>query len=176
MADKGCYQYEYPRPMVVTDAVVFTVREGALDVLLIRRGHEPWKGMWALPGGFVELDESLEQACARELAEETSVTGIDLVQFHTFGAVDRDPRGRVITAAYLGVTDWRAHEPAHGDDAAEVAWVRVNELPPLACDHNEIVAQAMESMNRFIKAGSTDWIDESVGLPELVLALQRALC
>ncbi len=172
MAERGCYEYEYPRPMVVTDAIVFTVRDEKLEVLLIQRGHEPWKGFWALPGGFVELDEELETASARELAEETSVTGVELIQFHTFGQVERDPRGRVITVAYLGVADWRALQPRHGDDAADVAWVPVDKLPLLACDHNLIIEQALNTLCMLLQTGKTEWISDTVPISELKRAIE----
>lgn len=140
---EGPYCYPYPRPMVTVDAVVFSHVNGMRQVLLIERKHDPWAGCWALPGGFLEMGESLEGAVARELAEETGLYGVKLVQFHTFGAVDRDPRGRVITVAYTGVV---AHPPEGlraADDAAAVRWWPVDLLPVLAADHEAIVRQAM---------------------------------
>ncbi|NIA16513.1 MAG: NUDIX domain-containing protein, partial [Nitrospiraceae bacterium] len=86
---EGTYTYDYPRPMLTVDAVVFAVRDGGLNVLLIQRGQEPWKGMWAIPGGFIDMDEELDAAARRELEEETGVTGVPLVQYHTFGGVGR---------------------------------------------------------------------------------------
>ena len=175
MAEPGKYVYEYPRPMVVTDAIVFTVKDATLEVLLIQRGHDPWKGSWALPGGFVEMDESLDVAAARELAEESSVRGVELVQFHTFGQVDRDPRGRVITVAFIGVTDWQTQHPRHGDDAADVAWVPVEDLPQLACDHNQIVEHAVRCLHRLLALGELDFDPGSVSLAELRSATASAL-
>lgn len=168
---KGSYVYEYPRPMATVDAVVFSVKDGALDVLLIRRKNPPWKGMWALPGGFVEMDESLKAAAARELAEETGLTGVRLVQSHTFGRVDRDPRGRVITVAYLGVIDWRSQQPQAGDDAAAAAWKSVANVPALACDHNLIVERAVRSLRQILQAGQMDLVPD-VPLGELERALE----
>ena len=136
---KGAYTYDYPRPMLTADAVVFAVQDEVLNVLLIQRGHEPWKGMWAIPGGFIEIDEELDTAALRELEEETSVTGVPLVQYHTFGGVDRDPRGRVITVAYLGVADPDRVDPKGGDDAAYAAWKPMIDLPPMAADHRDVV-------------------------------------
>jgi 8-oxo-dGTP diphosphatase len=139
--------------MVTVDAVVFTVRDARLEVLLIRRGHEPFKGLWALPGGFLDMDEELEAAAARELFEETGVTGIRLEQFHTFGAVHRDPRGRVITVAYVGLADWRVQTIRAADDAAEVSWKPAADLPRLACDHNSVINGAVRRLGIITKAG-----------------------
>ena len=154
---EGQYVYLYPRPMVTVDAVILTIRAGRFEVLLIRRKRAPFLGMWALPGGFLEMDEEVEVAAARELQEETGVTGVPLVQFGTFGAVDRDPRGRVITIAYLGLTDWRAQSPKADDDAADCGWLTLAELPPLASDHNEVIAAAVRHL-RLLAAGQSESI------------------
>jgi len=161
---KGQYVYEYPRPMVTVDALVFTLREDNLNVLLIRRKHEPWQGMWACPGGFVDLDEPLEHAATRELREETGVTGVPLVQFHTFGAVGRDPRGRVITVAYLGLADHRGLAPRGGDDAAEAAWLPVAGLTRLASDHNLVVATGVRTLRALLQApkSAPDWLPPAI--------------
>src|ERR1700737_4987912 len=98
------YTYDYPRPAVTVDVVIVT-REGRPRVLLIRRKNEPFRGMWAIPGGFVDMDESLEDAARRELREETGVRARRLEQLHTFGGPGRDPRGRVISVAYLAEVD-----------------------------------------------------------------------
>ena len=94
MNKKGKYVYDWPRPMVTVDAVVFAVTPDAIKLLLIKRGHEPFKGKWAFPGGFIGIDEELDDAVARELQEETGLTGVQLEQMHTFGKPGRDPRGR----------------------------------------------------------------------------------
>jgi ADP-ribose pyrophosphatase YjhB (NUDIX family) len=151
MTGKGPYTYDYPRPMVTVDAVVFTVRDEGLEVLMIRRKHDPFAGAWALPGGFVDMEESLDTAVARELAEETSVTGVHLEQFRTFGDPNRDPRGRSISVAFLGVTDWPKHVPRADDDAAEAAWLPLDELPDLAFDHNLIVGYAVKRMRALVE-------------------------
>ena len=134
------YTYEYPRPMVTVDAAVFTVHDGALEILLIQRGHEPAKGKWALPGGFLEMDEELVDAAARELKEETGISGIALVLAGVFGTVGRDPRGRVITMTFVGLVDWREHAPKGGDDAVEARWFAVSDLPEMAFDHIDMIA------------------------------------
>ncbi len=139
----GPYTYTYPRPMVTVDAVVFSERDGARVVSLIERGHDPFAGSWALPGGFVDMDEPLEAAAARELEEETGLRGVLLEQFHTFGTPGRDPRGRNISVAYAGMVPWKDAIAQGGSDAARAAWFSLEELPPLAFDHREIVAYAV---------------------------------
>jgi ADP-ribose pyrophosphatase YjhB (NUDIX family) len=139
------HTYEHPHPAVTVDAVLFTERAGVLHVLLIRRGHEPFKGSWALPGGFVDIDEDLDDAVRRELREETGIDGVPLTQFHTFGAPDRDPRERIITVAYHGCVAAEEVEPRAGTDAADARWFPVAALPALAADHDEIIARARDA-------------------------------
>ena len=152
MADKGEYVYEWPRPMVTADVVLFTNldRTGSCDslqVLLVRRKNEPFKGKWALPGGFIELDEELAVAAERELFEETGLKVDGLNEVGVFGAVGRDPRGRVITAAYAGTVEPdKAAGVVAGDDAAEVKWFNVNDLPELAFDHDKIICAAIKTV------------------------------
>ena len=146
MAEKGRYVYEWPRPMVTADIVVFLKDRGKTKLLLIKRGKEPFKGSWVFPGGFLELDEELAAGAARELAEETHLTGVRLEQMHTFGGCGRDPRGRVISVAFVGtVTPDNAIIKA-GDDAAEAAWFDIDQLPKLAFDHDEVAKMAIEKM------------------------------
>jgi 8-oxo-dGTP diphosphatase len=133
--------YEYPRPAVTVDVVIVT-REVRPRVLLIRRKHEPFKGCWAIPGGFVEMDEALDMAARRELFEETSMRTKDLVQLHTFGDPQRDPRGRIISVTYLALLDADRLQPRAGDDAAEVGWFSLRHPPKLAFDHKDILAVA----------------------------------
>ena len=140
------YQYEYPHPAVTVDVVVFTIRDGQLKLLLIKRGGEPYRGKWALPGGFVGLDEGLDAAAARELEEETGVSKVYLEQLYTFGRVDRDPRERVITVAYYALIPSDKLELRAATDAEAVGWFGMDELPPLAFDHQDIVAQAHERL------------------------------
>jgi 8-oxo-dGTP diphosphatase len=138
---KKRYTYEYPRPAVTVDMVIVT-RERKPRVLLIRRKHEPFEGMWAIPGGFVDMEETLDAAARRELKEETGVEIADVEQLHTFGDPGRDPRGRVIAVAYLARVKPGDVNPAAADDAAAVGWHRLDQLPPLAFDHDQILACA----------------------------------
>jgi 8-oxo-dGTP diphosphatase len=132
------YTYEYPRPAVTVDLVVVT-RDADPQVLLIRRKHEPFAGKWAIPGGFVNMDESLDNAARRELREETCIEVQEIEQLHTFGAPGRDPRGRVISVVYLALVEASQVQPRAADDAAEVAWYPLRKPPPLAFDHKEIL-------------------------------------
>ncbi|GAB4577710.1 MAG: NUDIX domain-containing protein [Anaerolineales bacterium] len=138
------YTYDYPRPAVTADIVVFTVRENQLNVLLIQRREPPYPGMWALPGGFVNMDEALEDAAQRELEEETGLQEAYLEQLYTYGNPERDPRGRVITVAYFALIAPDASFHAEGgSDAARAAWHPINHLPPLAFDHADIITYAI---------------------------------
>lgn len=140
------YSYRYPHPAVTTDIVIFTIRDGQLKLLLIKRGGEPYQGRWALPGGFVEMDEDLEACARRELEEETGVSGVYLEQLYTFGRPDRDPRERVITVAYYALIPSDQVRLQAATDAEAVGWFAFEELPPLAFDHDEIVAMAHQRL------------------------------
>jgi len=140
------YTYEYPHPAVTTDIAIFTVIDDALKVLLIKRGEEPFKGEWALPGGFLEIDESLDACARRELQEETGLEGVYLEQLYTYGAVNRDPRERILTVAYFALISLSGQQVQAGDDAGEAQWFEVDALPALACDHAEILALATERL------------------------------
>lgn len=148
MAKKDKYVYEYPRPMVTVDAAVFACVEGNTKLLLVRRQHGPYQGCWALPGGYVEMDEDLPEAAARELAEETGLKDVPLEQLGTFGKPGRDPRGRTITIVYFGVAgkDWQQARAA--DDAADVQWFDIDNLPEMAFDHGEISRYAIERLRQ----------------------------
>jgi len=149
MAKKGRYVYEWPRPMVTVDAVVFTFRRRRAQVLLIQRANDPYKGKWALPGGFVELDEELHDAVCRELEEETGLADVLLEQMHTFGTCGRDPRGRQITIVFMGVLERDCQQLRAGDDAAKARWFDIQSLPgDLAFDHNEVVSFAVQRLKR----------------------------
>jgi 8-oxo-dGTP diphosphatase len=136
------FSYQYPHPAVTTDIVVFSIREGRLQLLLIRRGREPYQGMWALPGGFLDIGEDLEQCAKRELQEETGVEGIYLEQLYTFGRPERDPRERVISVTYYALVCSERLRPRASSDADEVAWFPLDQLPELAFDHDEIIGLA----------------------------------
>ncbi len=137
------YKYDYPRPMVTVDAVIFAISDLILDVLVIKRGNAPFAGSWALPGGFVEIDEGLDDAAARELEEETGLANVHLEQFYTFGNPGRDPRGRSISVAYIGLTEAPDNSIRAADDAAEARWFPVDNLPELAFDHEGIIKCAL---------------------------------
>lgn len=139
------YCYDYPRPAVTVDIVIVT-REERPRVLLIRRKHDPFAGMWAIPGGFVDMDEALEDAARRELLEETGVRARRLEQLATFGEPGRDPRGRTISVVYLAQVDADKLKTRADDDAAEVGWHPLDHLPPLAFDHKEILQLAREKL------------------------------
>jgi 8-oxo-dGTP diphosphatase len=138
------FSYEYPRPAVTVDCVVLGEAEGRLQVLLVQRGDPPFVGAWALPGGYVNIDEVLDAAAKRELEEETGLTGVALEQLYTFGALDRHPTDRVITVAYFALVNPTDHAPRAASDAKKVAWFAVDALPELAFDHQHIVNVALE--------------------------------
>ena len=143
------FSYRYARPALTVDCVVFGLDEEGLKLLLIERGGEPFRGTWALPGGFVDMTETTDDAARRELEEETSLKVDYLEQLYTFSRVDRDPRERVVSVAYFGLV--RPSKVDAGDDAAQAQWWDANELPDLAFDHQEIVAVARERLRAKIR-------------------------
>jgi len=168
---------DYPRPAVTVDVVIFTLRDGDLQVLLVRRKKPPFQGMWALPGGFVRIDESLEDAALRELEEETGVRDVYLEQLYTFGDPDRDPRGRVITVAYFALVPANAVHACAGDDAAEARWWSMYHLPPLAFDHADILAYALQRLRYKLEytAVGFELLPETFTLSELQAAYEVIL-
>ena len=140
------YTYEFPRPALTVDCVVFGLDDTDLKVLLIQRVLEPHRHSWALPGGFVHMDETVDDAARRELAEETGITKVFLEQLYTFGSVDRDPRGRVVTVAYYALAKLSDHRIQASTDAENVAWFPFANLPTLAFDHREIFEVALERL------------------------------
>ncbi len=145
------YTYEYPRPAVTTDCLIFGFdANGQLHLLLVERGNEPYRGKWAFPGGFLDMDETAEACALRELQEETSLTIVRVMQLQAFSAVNRDPRGRTITIAYISIVDMAKCKPIAGDDAAKVQWFPVSQLPPLAFDHADILKAAFAKLRTFI--------------------------
>ena len=145
------YSYTYPHPAVSADVVLFTIQDEQLRVLLIKRASDPFKNTWALPGGFVEIDEELEQAALRELGEETGISGVYLEQLYTFGQPGRDPRERVITVAYYAMVppDRTTLHPA--SDAKDANWFPCADLPPLAFDHPRIITLALQRLTSKIE-------------------------
>ena len=145
------HTYEHPRPALTVDCVVFGYDETALRVLLIKRGDPPFEGRWALPGGFVHLDESLDEAARRELSEETGVERVYLEQLYTFGAVERDPRERVVTVAYFALVKLSDHRLRAANDAREAAWFDVDAVPELAFDHERILQTALTRLRAKVR-------------------------
>jgi 8-oxo-dGTP diphosphatase len=144
--DHGRYCYDYPRPAVSADIVVFGFDGQNLKMLLITRGQEPYKDNWALPGGLLEINETIEGCALRELYEETAIKDAKLEQLHTFSALNRDPRGRVITIAFWTIIKMNHELILAGDDASNADWFNINSLPLLAFDHLEIVNMAIEEL------------------------------
>ena len=154
------YCYEHPRPQVTVDLVVFALVERSLRVLLVRRGREPFAGLWAIPGGFLGIDEPAEAAARRELREETGLEipgSVEPIGF--FAEPGRDPRGRTISLAHAAVVRAGEHPIKGGDDAAEAAWVDLESPPKLAFDHDEILSTAKS------------WLKDRVGQDNLALAI-----
>lgn len=142
------FTYEYPRLMLTVDAVVFRLNGEDLEVLLIQRKHDPFAGMWALPGGFVDMDETVEQAVVRELEEETGLRLDNLKQLFTFSEIGRDPRGRTVSVTFFGMADLNNSRVSGGDDASDAQWFPMDQLPELAFDHIKAVDMALKKMNQ----------------------------
>ena len=146
-APKETFSYPYPHPAVTTDVVVFTIRDERLSILLVKRANPPYQGEWALPGGFLAIDEDLDACAARELREETGISGVYLEQLYTFGATHRDPRERVISVTYYALVPQDAlATPRAASDAADVGWHPFEKLPELAFDHADIIAMAHQRL------------------------------
>jgi 8-oxo-dGTP diphosphatase len=153
---KKKFTYNFPRPAVTVD-IVLVSREKDPRVLLIRRKHEPFAGKWAIPGGFVDIDEPLEAAARRELAEETGLHIPKLEQLHTFGDPGRDPRGRIISVVYLARVNPTKLKPKAADDAAEAGWHRLLRPPTLAFDHAQILACARRRLKEMNSPTAGQW-------------------
>jgi len=145
------FSYEYARPALTVDCVVFGLDEEDLKVLLIQRGLPPFEGRWALPGGFVHVDETIDDAARRELREETGLEKVYLEQLYTVGDLDRDPRERVVTVAYFALVKLMDHRVQAATDAREAAWFSLDDLPDLAFDHDKILATAHERLRGKIR-------------------------
>jgi len=137
---------DHKKPSLTVDCVVFGLDEEDLKIILIQRDRDPYKGRWALPGGFVHNDESLEEAAMRELKEETGIGNVFLEQLYTFGDVQRDPRGRVISVAYYALVNLRDHKIKAATDARDAAWFSVDDIPKLPFDHNKILEVALKRL------------------------------
>lgn len=170
------YTYEYPRPAVCVDCVVFGLPplqscgpSSGVWVLLIERGHDPYAGMWALPGGFIDIDEPLEDAATRELAEETGIRAPELILAGVYGKPGRDPRGRTISIVYRAVVWKDSCVPRGGDDAKRAEWFPLAELPPMAFDHLQIVQEVSQKWRREVKTApfGRDLLPEIFTLDEL---------
>ena len=163
------YQYKYPHPAMTADCVVFGFDGKQLHVLLIERGLEPYMGSWALPGGFMKIDETVEQCALRELKEETGVEDIYLEQFHVFSAVGRDPRERVVTVAFLALVRKSDFRLIAGDDAAGASWFELGKLPPLAFDHHDIIDMARKRLPELMRTKPIGFklLDEKFSMNEL---------
>lgn len=148
------YSYAHPHPAVSTDIVIFTIRDEALKVLLIKRASNPFENSWALPGGFVEIEEDLEQAALRELSEETGISGVYLEQLYTFGQPERDPRERVITVAYYAMVPTGRTTLRPASDAKDAGWFPCDALPVLAFDHDRIITMALQRLTSKIEYSS----------------------
>lgn len=169
MEEDRIYSYEYPRPAVTTDCVIFGFDGEELKVLLIERAIEPYKDQWALPGGFIALDESADACARRILQKETGLEDIYLEQLYTFSGVNRDPRYRVISIAYYALVKLADYATKAGIDATEVKWFKISEVPPLAFDHHQILQVAQERLKGKIKYQPIGFelLPEKFTLPEL---------
>lgn len=145
------FTYEYPRPALAVDCVVFGLDDEDLKVLLIQRQLEPYVHRWAFPGGFVHIDETCEQAALRELQEESGIDNVYLEQLYTFSDIDRDPRGRVVSVAYYALAKLSDHRIRAATDAESVAWFSIDDLPRLAFDHDHIFATALQRLRAKVR-------------------------
>lgn len=160
--EKKMYQYKYPHPSVTTDCVIFGFDGEQVNVLLIERRFDPYKGCWAFPGGFLEMDESAEEGAKRELMEETGLTTAMVRQFHAFSAPDRDPRERVLTIAYYSVI--HLSEVKGMDDAKQAKWFPLSAMPKsLAFDHAEMLRVAREEISKEIRLQTKAWLEMTKG-------------
>jgi len=166
---KECNAFHYDRPFVTTDILVFTIHKGKLKILLIKRKNPPYQGMWAIPGGFIEMDEDLEESALRELKEETGVEEANLIQLHAFGKPNRDPRIRVITVAYITFIPLNQLRFKANSDAKQACLVPVYALPKLAFDHSKIINFAIKFIknNIFISDLLKPFLPEVFTLREL---------
>jgi nicotinamidase/pyrazinamidase len=174
MTIKTSYTYKYPRPMATADALIFREAGKELEVLLIKRGHDPFKGKWALPGGYMDMDERLIKTAERELFEEAGLHGIPLTFFGIYETPGRDPRGRTITGIYFGVAKPDNYELRSGDDAVDAAWCRIDNLPELSFDHKLIIHDALTRYQEKMHAGKSIIIGSGDAL--IIVDVQNDFC
>jgi 8-oxo-dGTP diphosphatase len=175
--EKKQYCYEYPRPSVTTDCVIFGFDGIEINVLLIERGIEPYKGKWAFPGGFVQMNESTEEGAVRELFEETGLKDVFIEQLYTFSDVNRDPRGRVISVSYFALVRTSDYKVIAGDDAKNARWFKLHEIPSLAFDHDMILRVAHNRLKGKIRYQPIGFelLNEKFTMPELQLLYESIL-
>lgn len=173
--DEKQYCYKYPHPAVTTDCVIFGFDGMKLNVLLIERGVDPYKGRWAFPGGFLNMDESADEGARRELKEETNLSAAYVEQFGTFSDPNRDPRERVITIAYFALV--KLQDVKGGDDAAKAQWFPMDQIPQLAFDHDRILRKAMDCLRERIhfKPVGFDLLPEKFTLKQLQMLYEAIL-
>ena len=161
------YTYDYPHPAVATDCAVFGFDGQNIQILLIKRGIKPYEREWALPGGFLRMNETTDECIRRELQEETSLAPGVIEQFGVFSALDRDPRERVVSVAYYSLV--RRSDVRGGDDASDARWFLLNSVPPLAFDHDEILAKALQTLREKIhfEPIGFDLMDRQFTIPDL---------
>ena len=171
------FTYEYARPALTTDCVVFGLDEEDLKVLLIKRGLEPFKGEWALPGGFIRVGESVDNCAKRELEEETGLKNVYLEQLASFGEPSRDPREHIITVAYVALVNLVDHPPKADTDADQAAWFSLQDLPKLAFDHESILETAQDRLKGKVRYQPIGFelLPEKFTLTELQKLYERIL-
>ncbi|WP_040664410.1 NUDIX domain-containing protein [Nafulsella turpanensis] len=163
------YTYDYPRPAVTVDAVVYALADEQLHVLLIRRKQDPFKGSWAFPGGFMDINEVPEEAVKRELLEETGVQANHFVQIGAFAGLHRDPRHRTVSIGYISLLQGQLPVVAGGDDAAEARWFALDKLPePMAFDHHEMLQQANRRLEVQLRMAAAE-SESAFGLNEAAI-------
>lgn len=163
------FTYKYPRPALTSDSVVFGFDGRELHILLIERGVEPYKGWWALPGGFMKMEETIEECAKRELREETGISPAYLEQFKVYSAVSRDPRGRVVSVAFFALVRKSDFNLVAGDDAVKARWFACDSLPQLAFDHASIIADARNRLRQVALTSPIPFnlLDKSFSMSEL---------
>lgn len=171
------YCYEYPRPAVTSDCIIFGFDAGELKVLLIERGIEPYKGKWAIPGGFLRNEESSEECARRELFEETGLENVFMEQLYTFSDKGRDPRGHVVTVAYYALVKLSDFNVKAGDDAKNAKWFGISQIPTLAFDHDRILRVALSRLRGKIRYQPIGFelLPEKFTLPDLQMLYETIL-